>query len=161
MPRSQDAKQWQPNAFEQDMIDQIANYAVIAERCSAHLRSLNIPGVKRLWRRVQADFMADPVKYPSALAQQNDIGGRRQFQLKCKAICFPPKPPMSPEEWAFHPSIPTCCRSLNTPVTSKLSLQHTLAYKAFSPRTSPRTRTRERSITGLTSNRTLLLTISF
>jgi len=101
MPRSQDAKQWQPDAFEQDMIDQIANYAIIAERCSAHLRSLDIPAVNCLWSQVQADFLADPVKYPSALAQQNDIEGRRQFQLKCKAICFPPKsapPSTSPEE---------------------------------------------------------------
>jgi len=42
-----------------------------------------------------------PVKYPSALAQQNDIEERRQIQLKCKAICFPPQsapPPTSPED---------------------------------------------------------------
>jgi hypothetical protein len=107
MPRSEDAKQWKPDAFGQDMIDRITNYVVVAERCSAHLRSFNFPDVKRLWAQVQTEFLADPVKYPSAMAGQNDMEGRQQFQLKCQAICFPQNSELSrsPEECVSRPSI--------------------------------------------------------
>lgn len=79
MPRSEDAKKWEPDAFEQDMTNRIANYTIVAERCAAHLRSFNFPDIAQLWRQVQADFMADPVKYPSLMAEQNDTEGRTQF----------------------------------------------------------------------------------
>jgi hypothetical protein len=48
MPRSQDAKQWKPDAFEQDMIDEIANYGVTAQRCSVYIRSFDLPALEHL-----------------------------------------------------------------------------------------------------------------
>jgi hypothetical protein len=91
MPRSKKAQQWQPDAFEQDMIDRIANYIVVAERCAAHLRSFDFPSVEGLWAQVQADFQANTAKFPSVMAEHNDAKGRKQFQLRCQAIRFPPK----------------------------------------------------------------------
>jgi hypothetical protein len=110
MPRSKKAQQWQPDAFEQDMIDRIANYIVVAERCAAHLRSFDFPNVEGLWAQVQADFQANTAKFPSVMAEHNDAKGRKQFQLRCQAICFPPKsnPPRSPEECVPRPFSPAC-----------------------------------------------------
>jgi len=98
MPRSTAAKQWQPDTFEQDMIDKITAYAVVAERSAAHLRSFHFPDVERLWARVQADFQGDAVKYPSVMADGNDEEGRERFRVKCRVMCFPLKPPSRPEE---------------------------------------------------------------
>jgi hypothetical protein len=100
MPRSNDAKQWQPDAYGQDMIDKIANYTIVAERSAAHLRSFDSTSMKQLWPQVQTDFLGDPVKYPAVMADLNDVEGRRLFQSKCEAICFPPESesPRSPEE---------------------------------------------------------------
>jgi len=90
MPRPEDAKQWKPDTFGQAMIDRITNYAIVAEQCAAHLRSFNFPDIEQLWAQVQTDFMADPVKCPSVMAEINDLKGRQRFQLKCQEICFPP-----------------------------------------------------------------------
>ncbi len=100
MPRSSDAKEWRPDALGQEMIDRMANFIIVAERCAAQLRSFNFPSIERLWAQVQADFQGDPVKYPAVMADHDDVESRKQFQMKCEAICFPPKsrPPRSPEE---------------------------------------------------------------
>jgi len=92
MPRSQDAKNWQPDAFAQEKIDRITSYVIVTERCAARLRSFDFSVVELLWaKKVQADFLGDPIKYPSAMAEYNDKEGRKRFLLKCQAICFPPK----------------------------------------------------------------------
>ena len=98
MPRPKAAMEWKPDASEQAMIGKLAAYVVVAERCTRHLRSFNFSDAE-LWAQVQADFLANP-KYPAVVADQDDAEGRKQFQLKCQAICFPPKsePPRSPEE---------------------------------------------------------------
>jgi hypothetical protein len=98
MPRSNAAKQWIPDAFERDMIDLFAQLLVISQRSSDHLRSLPFPDVKQLWAHIQADFQNDPVKYPSVMADMNDVEGRNHFQKKWEAICFPQQPPCSPEQ---------------------------------------------------------------
>jgi hypothetical protein len=89
------------------MIDRIANYVIVAERYAAHLCSFNFPNIEQLWVQVQADFLANPVKYPSTMAAQNNVEGRKQFQLKCQAICFLLKlePPHNPEECVPCPFI--------------------------------------------------------
>ena len=113
MPRSEDAKQWKPDTFGQDMIERITNYVIVAEQCAEHLRSFDFPDIKQLWAQVQTDFLADPVKYPSVMAEINDLEGRQKFQLKCRAICFPPNSelPRSPTERPSHPFILTCLLS--------------------------------------------------
>jgi hypothetical protein len=90
MPRSRDAKSWQPDASDQKYIDRMAGYLVVAERCGIKLRSLDQSVVEPLWNDLQVVFYNDPIKYPSAMPQINDVEGRRLFQEKCEAICFPP-----------------------------------------------------------------------
>jgi hypothetical protein len=53
--------------------------------------------LKQLWAEFQADFMGNPIKHPSKMANQSDVEGRQQYY---DAICFPPEsqPPHSPEE---------------------------------------------------------------
>ena len=91
MPRSKDAKQWQPDTFGQKMIDRIVNYVLVTERCTAELNSFDQSLVKELWPQVQAKFLSDPVKYPSAMAEQNDPEGRKVFHVKCERICYLPE----------------------------------------------------------------------
>ena len=100
MPRSNDAKKWQPDPSSQDLIDKMAKFLIVAERAAEHLRTLNFLSTKELWVQVQADFQGDPVKYPTVMVPQHDIEGRKQFQMKCEAICFPPESelPCCPEE---------------------------------------------------------------
>ncbi|KAI9512579.1 hypothetical protein F5148DRAFT_1162633 [Russula earlei] len=100
MPRSRDAKEWRPDSFGQEMIDKMTNLILVTERCAAELRSFDFPSIKRLWAQVLADFQGDPVKYPSSMPNDNDVEGRKQFRMKCEAICFPPKSelPRSPED---------------------------------------------------------------
>ena len=114
LPPREDAKQWKLDTFGQDMIDRITDYAVVAERCSAHLHSLNLPNIEQLWAQVQTDFLADPVKYPSVMAEINDLEGRQKFQLKCQEICFPPNSevPRNPAECTSRRFILTCSLSL-------------------------------------------------
>jgi hypothetical protein len=104
MPRSNAAQQWKPDAFGRDMIDITARLIVVSERSAEHLRSLRLPDVDRLWARVQADFQNNPAKYPSVMANMNDIEGRKRFRKKWEAICFPQEPPRSPAQCV---SIPT------------------------------------------------------
>ena len=82
------------------MIDRMAKFIIVAEHCAAQLRSFNFPSIERLWAQVQGDFQGDPVKCPAVMADYNDVESRKQFQMKCEAICFPPKsrPPRSPKE---------------------------------------------------------------
>lgn len=115
MPRSKAAMRWKPNAFEQAMIDQMAAYVVVGQKCMDHIRSLDFPNKEWLWAQVQADFLANP-KYPSVVAAQDDVEGRKQFQLKCQAICFPLRSglPHTPEEcvlYSFIPASPPLMRS--------------------------------------------------
>jgi len=111
MSRSQDAKDWKPDASEQNVIDIMTNYGLVAEHCAMHLRSFDFPTTKRLWEKVQADFLAHPDIYlPSAPAQRNDIEGRKKYQHKCQVICFPPElapPPSCPEKYrsSLHPNL--------------------------------------------------------
>jgi hypothetical protein len=93
-----DAKNWQPDAVVQGLIDRLAKLTVVSERCAAHFRSLDSPTLNQLWATVQAEFRADPVRYPSIRADKNDTEGRKLFQAKCERICFPPEPPESPKE---------------------------------------------------------------
>jgi hypothetical protein len=82
------------------MIDRMTDYLLTAERCAIKLRSFDQSRVKPLWDQVLAAFMADPIKYPSAMAADNDTKGRKEFLAKCQMICFPPasKEPRDPEE---------------------------------------------------------------
>jgi hypothetical protein len=100
MRRTDAAKNWQPSAFDQKLIDRMTDYLLVAERCLLKLRELDASCVQPLWLELQAVFQGDRVKYPSALAAQNDLKGRRDFLAKCQAICFPPpsRAPHSPEE---------------------------------------------------------------
>ncbi|KIL57437.1 hypothetical protein M378DRAFT_384024 [Amanita muscaria Koide BX008] len=101
MPRTDDAKNWQPNASDQNLIDRMTEYLILAEHCLIKLRALDKSHVKTLWLELQAVFQGDPVKYPSAMAAQNDAKGRRDFLAKCHAICFPPPSVVShsPEDY--------------------------------------------------------------
>jgi len=78
----------------------MTKFTLVVERSAAHLHSFNFPFIKELWPKVQADFLDDSVKYPTVMAYDHDIVGRKQFKMKCETICFPPesKPPCSPEE---------------------------------------------------------------
>ena len=58
MPRSNDAKQWQPDAYGQKMIDRIVNYVLVSERCTVDLNALDPSLVKELWPQVQAKFLS-------------------------------------------------------------------------------------------------------
>jgi hypothetical protein len=100
MPRTNAAKNWQPSAFDQQLIDRMTDYLLVAERCLLKLRTLDASHVQPLWLELQAVFQGDRAKYPSAMAAQNDVKGRRDFLAKCQAICFPPpsRAPRSPEE---------------------------------------------------------------
>ncbi|KAM6497055.1 hypothetical protein JOM56_007528 [Amanita muscaria] len=100
MPRTDDAKNWQPSASDQNLIDRMTEYLILADRCLMKLRDDKFH-VKTLWLELQAVFQSDPVKYPSAMAAQNDANGRRDFLAKCQAICFPPPSmvPHSPEDY--------------------------------------------------------------
>jgi len=100
MPRTDAAKNWQPSASDQKLIDRMTNYLIVAERCLLKLRTLDDSRVQTLWLELQAVFEGDRVKYPSAMAAQNDVNGRNEFLAKCQAICFPPpsRAPRSPEE---------------------------------------------------------------
>jgi hypothetical protein len=100
MPRTDAAKNWQPSASDQKLIDRMTDYLLVAERCLLKLRTLDPSRVQPLWLEVQADFQSDRVKYPSAMAAQNDVKGRRDFLAKCQVICFPTpsRAPRSPEE---------------------------------------------------------------
>jgi hypothetical protein len=90
---SNDAKQWRLDAFGQDMIDQIAGYAI---------REYDFSRIELLWAEVQKDFMGDPERYPSAMAEINDLDGRQWFHPKCQEMYFPEKSPCRAEE-----SVPT------------------------------------------------------
>jgi hypothetical protein len=98
MPCSNKAKNWKPDAFGEEMINRTVKLILVAERCGAHLRSLNSPFLSQLWAEVQADFVGDTLKYPSIMAVQSDAEGRKQFRIKYEAICFPTNPPHRPEE---------------------------------------------------------------
>jgi hypothetical protein len=91
MPRSADAKLWKPDAFGREAIERMTKLVVVAEECGAHLRSLGIPSntLKQLWATAEAEFRADPERYPVVLADDNNIEGRIQFRRKYEAICFP------------------------------------------------------------------------
>ena len=98
MPRTDDAKNWQPSDFDQKLIDRMTDYLVAAERCLLGIRKLDASCVQTLWLELQAVFHGDRVKYPSAMAAQDDMKGR-SFFAKCQAICFPPpsRAPPSPK----------------------------------------------------------------
>lgn len=100
MPRYNHAKKWKPDQSSQDLIDKMARFLIVAERSAAHLRTLDFSSTKELWVQVQAAFQNDPMKYPVIMAPQDDTEGRKQFQMKCEAICFPPETeqPCCPEE---------------------------------------------------------------
>ena len=100
MSRTDAAKNWQPSASDQKLIDRMTDYLIVAERCLMELRTLDASHVQALWLQLQAVFQADRVKYPSAMAAQNDVRGRRDFLAKCQAICFPPlsRAPRTPQE---------------------------------------------------------------
>jgi hypothetical protein len=78
----------------------MTDYLIIAERCLLKLRTLEASHVQALWLELQAVFKGDPVKYPSAMAAQNDMKGMRDFLAKSQVICFPPpsRAPHSPRE---------------------------------------------------------------
>jgi hypothetical protein len=73
------------------MIDRTVNYVLVTECCTAELNSFNQSLVKELWPQVQAKFLSDPVKYPSAMAERNDPEGRKLFHIKCERICYLPE----------------------------------------------------------------------
>jgi hypothetical protein len=100
MSRTDAAKNWQPSASDQKLIDRMMDYLIVAERCLMELRTLDASYVQPLWLQLQSVFQADRVKYPSAMAAQNDMRGRRDFLAKCQAICFPPpsRASRSPQE---------------------------------------------------------------
>lgn len=102
MPHSSDAKECWPDALGQEMIDRMAKFIIVAEHCAVQLCSFNFPSIEWLWVQVQVDFQGDPIKYPAVMADYTDVESRKQFQMKCEVICFPPKSnlklPRSPEE---------------------------------------------------------------
>src|SRR5215472_9061346 len=98
MPRSRKTKEWRPDRFEQDMIDQIAKYTIVAEQRAAHLRSFPTAEYERLYSKLQAEFLGNPDKYPSVFAEDGDTEGRKQFRAKCEEICFSSKPSQRAEE---------------------------------------------------------------
>jgi hypothetical protein len=77
MPCPDDAKNWQPDAVVQGLIERLADLTVVSERCAAHLRSFDSPTLNQLWATVQAEFRADPVRYPSIRADKTTyrVGG--------------------------------------------------------------------------------------
>ena len=99
MPRTDAAKNWQPSASDQKLINRMTDDLLVAEHCLLKLHTLNPSRMQLLWLEVQADFQSDRVKYPSAMAAQNDVKGRRDFLAKCQVICFPTlsRAPRSPE----------------------------------------------------------------
>ena len=97
MQRPDDAKNWQPDSSGQDAINRMANFLVVAERCSAHLRLYNQSTIKPLWDEVRAEFQGDPAKYPVFLANDNDMEGKKHFQMKCEALCFSEEPKIPKE----------------------------------------------------------------
>lgn len=108
MPRSDAAKKWEPDAFGKNMIDRITQFAVVSERSAEQLRLFDLSEIGPMWAHAQADFQSDPVKYPSVMAKKNDLEGRKQFQIKCQAICFPQKPPSDPKQCvSCHINLPS------------------------------------------------------
>jgi hypothetical protein len=99
MPHTTATKQWQPDAFGEDMINTLSQFIVVAERSAAHLLSLNLnyADVEHRWASMQKEFYNDPVKYPSIMANNDE--GRKHFDAKCQEICFPANPPCNPEEY--------------------------------------------------------------
>jgi hypothetical protein len=81
-------------------VDEMVNYILVTERCAAQLRSFDLPDIHQLWATIQAEFHGNPTKYPSVMAQRNDLEGRRAFRLKCHTLCFPPESelPVTPKE---------------------------------------------------------------
>jgi hypothetical protein len=100
MPRSLAAQNWKPNPTEQQMIDKMAKYLILAEQISGQLQKLKPSIVQQLYDQLSVVFTGDPVKYPSAFAAMGDKRGREKFAARCHAICFPPasKLPRTPEE---------------------------------------------------------------
>jgi hypothetical protein len=100
MSRTDAAKNWQPSASDQKLIDRMTDYLIVAERCLLELRTLNASHVQALWLELQAVFQGDRVKYPSVMAAQNDTKGMRDLLAKSQAIYFPPpsSAPRSPKE---------------------------------------------------------------
>ena len=62
----------------------MTDYLVVAERCFLELRKLDLSHVNALsaWLELQAVFHGDRVTYPSAMAAQDDLKGRRDFFCK-------------------------------------------------------------------------------
>ncbi|OBZ71370.1 hypothetical protein A0H81_08760 [Grifola frondosa] len=95
MPRPRDAQTWVPNAEEQQTINKIADYALIAERCAAHLRTVDPLITGPLWTAIKTEWAKDPAKYPSVIgplpnetdkATWNKFGGK-SFSTKVEEIC--------------------------------------------------------------------------
>ncbi|OBZ71704.1 Mitochondrial phosphate carrier protein [Grifola frondosa] len=95
MPRPKAAQTWVPNAEEQRTIDKIADYALIAERCLAHVRTVDPLIAEPLWIAIKAEWAKDPAKYPSVIgplpnetdkATWKKFGGK-SFSTKVEEIC--------------------------------------------------------------------------
>jgi len=96
--RTNNAKEWQPNTDEKEIIDKIAKFVIVSEHSTAYLHFNKFPEIEKLWLKVQAEFLGNPAKYPAHMAEDLDVEGRKKFLVKCEAMCFPPTPPLSPEE---------------------------------------------------------------
>ena len=101
MPRTDDAKNWQPSDSDQKLIDRMTDYLVVAERCLSELRKFDASYVQGLWLELQLVFYGDRVKYPSAMAAQDDIKGKRQnarqfaFRPRLVRLVVPKSEPLS------------------------------------------------------------------
>lgn len=90
MPRPIAAQKWIPNPTDQQMIDELAKYLLLAEQISIHFRQFESSLSQQRYDQLGVIFMGDPVKYPSAPAPLHDKKGREEFAVMCDAICFPP-----------------------------------------------------------------------
>jgi hypothetical protein len=98
MATSYVAKKWTPSTSEQDIMDKLAAYYILARHCARKLREVEEAFRAMLYDQLKVVFMNDPVKYPSAMPNVNDVKGEKEFLGKCDAICFPSSPPCTPEE---------------------------------------------------------------
>ena len=46
------AKNWQPSALDQKLINRMADYLIVAEKCLMELRALDVSNTQRLWLEV-------------------------------------------------------------------------------------------------------------
>ncbi|THH09137.1 hypothetical protein EW146_g8780 [Bondarzewia mesenterica] len=90
MPRTRQTKEWTPDASSQQIIDEMARYTVVAERCSLHLRSLDSKEVKHAWDRAQKAWNMssknDPTDPVISSSQDSDLMARERFRRSALAV---------------------------------------------------------------------------